>query len=66
MSAPESGESRIVSLARARKARLREAAKAQADGNAAKFGRTKAERVLEASRSAAARRSLDQHRLEEE
>ncbi|MCR8723775.1 DUF4169 family protein [Frigidibacter sp. ROC022] len=58
--------SRVVSLARARKARLREAAKAQADSNALKFGRSKAERILEASRTEAARRNLDQHRLEDE
>jgi hypothetical protein len=57
---------KIVSLRAVRKAQSRAEAKAQADANAAKFGRTKAERVLEAARREQARRLLDQHRLDEE
>ncbi len=54
-----------VNLNRVRKERLREERKARADANAAKFGRTKAERVLEATREAKARRHLDGHLFEE-
>jgi hypothetical protein len=55
-----------VNLNRFRKARARSEAEREAQANAAKFGRTKAERVLEASRGEKARRALDQHRLEDE
>lgn len=55
-----------LNLNRARKERLREATKAQADANALKFGRTKAERLLEAARNDLARRRLDQHQFDEE
>ena len=55
-----------ISLNQARKDRQRAEAKALADANAAKFGRTKAERVLAAAREARARTKLDQHRLEDE
>jgi hypothetical protein len=58
-------DSSIASLAAARKARQRAEAKATADANAARFGRTKAERVLEATRQEKARTHLDQHRLDE-
>lgn len=54
-----------VNLNRFRKERTREEQKAQADANAVKFGRTKAERVLEATREAKARRHLDRHQFEE-
>lgn len=54
-----------VNLNRARKERARERARAQADANAVKHGRTKAERVLEATRAEHARRQLDAHRFEE-
>jgi hypothetical protein len=56
----------IVNLNRARKDRARAEAKALADANAARHGRTKAERVLEALQSERARKILDQHRLSEE
>ncbi|NBT33154.1 MAG: DUF4169 family protein, partial [Rhodobacteraceae bacterium] len=39
----------VVNLNKARKERDRAAEKAQADANAVKFGRTKAQRLLEAS-----------------
>ncbi|MBW7921177.1 MAG: DUF4169 family protein [Rubellimicrobium sp.] len=54
-----------VNLNCARKDRARAEAKVQADANAARHGRTKAERVLEAARQEKARRHLDQHRFEE-
>ena len=55
-----------ISLRLARKERDRAATKAVADANAAKFGRSKAERVLEATRNAQAKARLDQHRLDDE
>lgn len=55
-----------VNLNRFRKEKAREAARAEADANAAKFGRTKAERVLAATKAEKARRLLDQHRREED
>lgn len=58
--------SEIVNLRQARKQKSREEERARADQNAALHGRSKADRVLAASRSAAARRMLDQHKLEEE
>lgn len=54
-----------VNLNRYRKERTREEQKARADANAVKFGRTKAERVLDATREAKARRHLDGHQFEE-
>lgn len=56
----------IVNLNRARKARDRAAEKAQADANAAKHGRTKAQRLLEAAQAEQAARRLDQARFEDE
>ena len=54
-----------VSLNKARKARDRAEEKAQADANALKHGRTKAERLLEAAQAEKARRALDQAKFEE-
>ena len=48
-----------VNLNHIRKDRARAAARKVADVNAAKFGRTKAEKVLEAARQAKAVRNLD-------
>ncbi|WP_457646757.1 DUF4169 family protein [Profundibacter sp.] len=56
----------IVNLNRARKTRAREEKRAQADANAVKHGRTKAERIFDAARSEQARRILDQHHMDEE
>lgn len=53
-----------VNLREARKARDRAAVRAQGDANAAKFGRTRAERDLEAARAEKARTGLDAHRRE--
>lgn len=51
-----------VNLNQARKARDKARKKAQADENAARFGRTRAERLLEETREKRAREVLDQHR----
>lgn len=55
----------IVNLNRARKARDRAAEKAEADANAARHGRTKAQRLLEAAQAEKAKRVLDQAKFEE-
>ncbi len=52
----------IINLRAKRKEADRKAARAQGDANAAKFGRTKAERELEAARAAKAARALDGHK----
>ena len=56
----------IVNLNKARKARDRAEEKAQADANAVKHGRTKAQRLLEAAQAEKARRALDQSKFEDE
>lgn len=53
-----------VNLNRARKQRAREAARRKADANAARHGRTRAEREAEAARAAQDARRLDDHRRE--
>ncbi|MDU8944857.1 DUF4169 family protein [Ovoidimarina sediminis] len=55
-----------INLNKARKAKARADKRAKGDTNAAKFGRTKAERALEADRDKRAQRFLDQHRRDEE
>ena len=55
-----------VNLNKARKARDRAAEKAQADANAVKHGRTKAQRVAEAAAEARMARALDAHRFDDE
>ncbi|NEY91347.1 DUF4169 family protein [Tabrizicola oligotrophica] len=54
----------IINLRTARKARDRDRTRAQGDENAAKFGRTKAEKDLEKARAEKARRDLDGHERE--
>ena len=54
-----------INLNKVRKARDRAAEKAQADANAVKFGRSKAERLLDAARAEKARSALDQAKFEE-
>ncbi|MFU8779053.1 MAG: DUF4169 family protein [Roseovarius sp.] len=54
-----------VNLNRARKQRARAADKARADENAARFGRTKAQKALEQVEADKARATLDQHRRDE-
>ena len=51
----------IVNLRAARKAKERSQARAKGDENAAKFGRTKAEKDLEKARAEKAKRDLDGH-----
>ncbi|WP_298432961.1 DUF4169 family protein [uncultured Jannaschia sp.] len=55
---------KLVNLKAARKARDRDAARAAGDANAAKHGRTKAEREAERAAAAKAARDLDGHRRE--
>ncbi|ETX26778.1 DUF4169 family protein [Roseivivax isoporae] len=55
--------SKVVNLNRARKDRARADRRAQADGNAAKFGRTKAQKAREADDAARAARHIDGHAL---
>ncbi|PQO22943.1 DUF4169 domain-containing protein [Rhodobacteraceae bacterium WD3A24] len=54
-----------VNLRAARKARVRAEKRAAGDANAAKFGRTKAERARAEAEAKAARARLDAHRREE-
>ncbi|GHD99647.1 amidase [Defluviimonas sp. 20V17] len=51
-----------VNLNKARKARARAEKRAQADGNAVKFGRTKAEKKIDKARAEKARATLDAHK----
>jgi len=55
-----------VNLNQFRKKQSRLDQKQAADENAARFGRTKAERILESTRSAKAAKMLDQHQLDDE
>jgi hypothetical protein len=52
----------VVNLNKARKARAKAAAKAGADANAARFGRTRAERAAEAAEERRKATHLDAHR----
>ena len=54
--------SKVVSLSKARKSRARTDARLKAHANAAKFGRTKAEKAREAAEDAHARAQLDGHK----
>lgn len=58
--------SEVVNLNQFKKAKARSQKKAEADANAVKFGRTKAQRLAEAARDEKAKKHLDQHRFEEE
>ena len=53
---------KVVNLTQARKARDRAAKRAEADANAAKFGRSKAQRALEEAEAEKARAALDAHK----
>ncbi|WP_339949830.1 DUF4169 family protein [uncultured Albimonas sp.] len=55
----------IINLRRARKQRGRDARRKEGDANAARHGRTAADKAQEAAQDALARRRLDGHRLEE-
>jgi Domain of unknown function (DUF4169) len=52
----------IVNLRQVKKLAARKAARSQADANAAKFGRTKAERALDVARTEKAKKALDAHK----
>ncbi|MEX3015207.1 DUF4169 family protein [Gymnodinialimonas hymeniacidonis] len=56
---------KVVSLSRARKSRARDEDRRQADANAAKHGRTKAERLADETRDAKATRNLDAHKRDD-
>jgi Domain of unknown function (DUF4169) len=56
--------SKITNLGQVRKARARTDRKRKGDENAAKFGRSKAEKSLERARAEKARRDLDGHEAE--
>ncbi|WP_172294416.1 DUF4169 family protein [Pseudoruegeria sp. HB172150] len=56
----------VINLNRARKQRDRTAKRTQADENAVKFGRSKAQKVLEATQNTKARTKLDGHQFESE
>lgn len=51
----------IINLRSVKKAKDRQQARAKGDENAARFGRTKAEKDLERARADLARRTLDGH-----
>ncbi|MDO6587171.1 DUF4169 family protein [Salipiger sp. 1_MG-2023] len=53
-----------VNLNRYRKDKARAEKRAQASSNAAKFGRTRAEKALDTARSDKAGRNLDGHRID--
>ncbi|ARE81581.1 amidase [Roseovarius mucosus] len=55
-----------VNLNRVRKQKARAKDKARADENAARFGRTKAQKALEQAQTEKARAALDQHRRDED
>lgn len=53
-----------VNLNKARKARAKAGKRAQADANAVKFGRTKAEKARDKAEAEKSRRDIDGHRRE--
>ncbi|MEL6957915.1 MAG: DUF4169 family protein [Pseudomonadota bacterium] len=61
-----SGKGNVTNLNQFRKAKDRTQKKAEADANAAKFGRSKAQRVADAAREARAKQLLDQHKFDDE
>lgn len=56
----------LVSLNRVRKQAARERSAQQAEANRIRFGRTKAERLVERARAEHSAMLLDQHRLDHE
>lgn len=55
----------IINLRQARKQRARDDARAKGDANAAKFGRSKAQKSAEDTAATRAALHLDQHRRDE-
>lgn len=56
--------SKLVNLNKARKQRARDAKRKEADSNAIRFGRTKAEKAKERAEGEKANRDLDGHKRE--
>ncbi|WP_299815860.1 DUF4169 family protein [uncultured Jannaschia sp.] len=56
---------KVISLSRIRKARARDAKRAEADANAAKHGQPKAERSRTEAENAKVRRDLEAHRRDD-
>ena len=56
---------KVINLNRVRKARARDDQRAQADENAVRHGRSKAEKTLDQAKIDKLRDHLDQHRLDE-
>ena len=56
----------VVNLNRVRKRAVRDKAEQDARANRAKFGRTKAERVIEAAKADLHEKRLEQHRIDRE
>ena len=54
----------VTNLNRFRKQKARDEKRAEADANAVKHGRTKAQKALEDARAEKAARNLDGHRLD--
>lgn len=54
----------IINLRSAKKAAMRAKSRAQGDENAAKFGRSKTQRLAEETRAQKAARALDSHKRE--
>ncbi|MEC7761933.1 MAG: DUF4169 family protein [Pseudomonadota bacterium] len=57
--------SKVTNLNQFRKQKARAGKRADADANAAKFGRTKAQKRLEEAEADKARRELDRHRKDD-
>ena len=55
----------IISLSKARKAKVRTEKEAAAEANRLKFGRTKAEKLKDADEKARAEKLIDGHKREE-
>ncbi|WP_155096003.1 DUF4169 family protein [Paracoccus aestuariivivens] len=59
------GNGKIINLRAARKSAARDAARKQGDENAAKFGRTKAQREVEDADRSRVSHILDRHKRED-
>lgn len=57
--------SKVTNLNQVRKQKVRADKRAEADANAAKFGRTKAQKALEQAEADKARQELDRHRKDD-
>jgi hypothetical protein len=55
---------KVISLSSVRKARTKDATKAQADANAVRFGRTRAQKAVEDATTDKAKDKLDAHKID--